>query len=296
MDRKILETGGYVLAQAARRFPPWWHFRLYHHIHKRILGNPYWCDDLPSEDQWTRVEPHGYEMNLRRSDWMERYTIHTGAFWSVEISAVIESMLSEGDSFIDIGANIGFVTLCAAGVVGASGRVFSFEPNLNLVQRLRRMLQHNGITNVTLFPFAAGDETREIGFTDERHHGMNHIVADIASAPSVVPLRRVDDVLEGQLPEGNVLVKLDIEGAEMMALSGMPNLIRRPRTTFIMEMCDRWLRENGGSAEGIFGIMSDAGYRAFLPYFPPLSSKLQMRLLDALPPQEKPYDVLFQRA
>ena len=293
-SRKVLETSGYVLAHAARQLPPWWHFRLYHHVHKHLLGDPYWCEDAQRPDRWTRVRPHNYEMKLTPSDWMERYTIHTGEFWSGEIYAVMENMLNEGSCFIDVGANIGFVTLYAARLCG-SGQVFSFEPNVKLVKRLRHMLDHNGITNVTLFPYAAGNEIGEIGFTNGLHHGSNHVVADRAVAADVVPLRRVDDVLEGHLPEGDVLIKLDVEGAEMMALSGMPNLVRRPNTAFIVEMCDEWLRQNGGSAQGIFDMMSDAGYRAFLPYFPALSSKLRMRPLDALPSPQKPYDVLFQR-
>jgi FkbM family methyltransferase len=295
MQQRALETCGYVLARVARQFPPWWHFRLYHHVHKRVLGDPYWCDDMPRENRWTRVKPHGYEMALTESDWMERYSIHTGEFWSDEIYAVLETTLNQGDCFVDIGANIGFVTLCAAQIVGTSGHVFSFEPNVVLIERLRRMLEHNHITNVTLFPHAAGNETGEIGFTDDLHHGVNHVVADLAKAPVVVPMRRVDDVLEGQLPRGDALIKLDIEGAEMMALSGMPNLIRRPNTTFIVEMCDERLRSYGGSAEAIFQMLSNAGYRAFLPYFPAMSAKLRMRPLDALPPEQKIYDVLFRR-
>ncbi|HEY4041040.1 MAG TPA: FkbM family methyltransferase [Rhodopila sp.] len=296
MQRPVLETSGYLLAQAARRLPPWWRFRLYHHIHNLILGNPYWCDNARHEQRWTRINPHGYEMELTRSDWMERYAIHTGEFWSPETYAVIETMLHKGSCFVDVGANIGFVTLCAARAVGASGRVFAFEPNAGLVNRLRRMLQHNGITNVTLLPYAAGDKTGEIGFTDDLHHGTNHVLADVAAAPVVVPVRRLDDVLGGQLPSpDDVLVKLDVEGAEMMALRGMPNIIYRPNTAFIVEMCDARLRQNGGSASAIFQLMRDAGYRAFLPYFSTLSAKLRMRPLRTLPPQPKIYDVLFQR-
>lgn len=293
--KTFLETSGYILAHAARQFPPWWHFRVYHHVHKRLLGDPYWCENAPRADRWTRVNPHGYEMKLTPSDWMERYAIHTGEFWSGEINAVVETILNKGSCFIDVGANVGFVTLCAARIVGSDGHVFSFEPNPKLVKRLHHMLDHNGITNVTLFPYAAGNETGEIGFTNDLHHGSNHVVADRAAAPAVVPLRRVDDVLDGQLPDGDVLIKLDVEGAEMMALSGMPNLIHRPNTTFIVEICDPWLRQNGGSAQGIFDMMSDAGYQAFLPHFPALSSKLRMRPLNALPDRQKTYDVLFQR-
>jgi FkbM family methyltransferase len=227
---------------------------------------------------------------------MERYALHTGAFYSGEVLEAIKMVLHAGDCLVDVGANIGFVTLCASRIVGERGRVLSFEPNTSLVARLERVLAHNRISNVTLLPFAAGSETGEIGFSQDAHHGNNHLIADLAKAPAVVPMRRADDVLRGKLPEaGNVMVKIDVEGAEMMALLGMPDLIRRPNTSFLVEMCDSRLRQNGSSAAAIFDMMKIAGYSAFLPSFSPLSFKLQVRPLNNLPPRDKLYDVLFRR-
>jgi FkbM family methyltransferase len=296
VPQSIREASGYLLARATHLFPPWWRFRLYHHIHKRLLGDPYWCDGSSESGQWARVQPHGYEMELSASDWMERYALHTGTFYSAEVVKVVATVLRAGDCFVDVGANIGFVTLCASRIVGEHGRILSFEPNVSLVARLERMLSRNGILNVTVLPYAAGSETGEIGFSQDAHHGNNHVIADTALAPVVVPIRRVDDVLRGTLPAtGNVMVKIDVEGAEMMALLGMPELIRRPQTAFLVEMCDEWLHRNGSSATGIFHMMTEAGYSAFLPSFSPMSSKLSMRPLIGLPPREKVYDVLFRR-
>jgi FkbM family methyltransferase len=292
----IREASGYLLARATQVFPPWWRFRLYHHIHKRLLGNPYWCDGCPDSGRWTKVQPHGYEMELFASDWMERYALHTGTFYCAEVLEVVATVLHAGDCFVDIGANIGFVTLCASRIVGERGRILSFEPNVGLVARLERALSHNGILNVTVLPYAAGSESREIGFSQDAHHGNNHVIEDMALASVVVPMRRVDDIIRDKLPAtGNVMVKIDVEGAEMLALLGMPELVCRPRTTFLVEMCDEWLHRNGSSASSIFGMMTAAGYSAFLPSFSPMSSKLSMRPLIALPPREKVYDVLFRR-
>ena len=130
----------------------------------------------------TRVQPHGYEMKLSRSDWMERYAIHTGAFYSGEVTATVAALLRSGDCFVDVGANIGFVTLCASRIVGGHGQVIAFEPNPALVARLTCTLAHNRISNVTVLPFAAGDRTGDIGFSQEAHHGNNY-VTEPAMAP-----------------------------------------------------------------------------------------------------------------
>ena len=104
-------------------------------------------------------------------------------------------------------------------------------------------------------------------------------------------MRRADDLLRGGLPAyGAVMVKIDVEGAELMALRGMPDLIGRPETVFLIEVSDCKLRQNGSSADGLFDMMRRSGYSPFLPSYSPLSFKLQMRPLTRLSRPEKTYD------
>jgi len=296
MPQSALDTQGYFLAIGSRRLPPWWRFRLYHHLHKRLFGNPYWCDPVREPAEWELIQPHGYEMELFRSDWMERYALHTGHFYCGEVIATVTTLLRAGDSFLDIGANLGFVTLTASRIVGQQGRVFAIEPNPTLVTRLTRMLSHNQISNVEVLPYAAGDSTGSIGLSQDAHHGNNQLIADLAAAPVVVPMHRVDDLLRGRLPAtGRLMVKIDVEGAEPMVLRGMPELISRPETMFLVEVSDHRLRQGGSSADALFGTMRTNGYSAFLPSFAPWSYRLRLSPLDRLPRRNKTYDVLFRR-
>ena len=111
MLENALENTRYALAVGTSRLPPWWRFRLYHHVHKRLLGDPYWCDQSSQPSCWTRIRPHGYEMELSASDWMERYALHTGAFYSSEVMATVMAELDSGDCLVDVGANIGRMAL-----------------------------------------------------------------------------------------------------------------------------------------------------------------------------------------
>jgi FkbM family methyltransferase len=235
-------------------------------------------------------------MELSCADWMERYAIHTGAFYSGEVIAAVSAILRPGDCLVDIGANIGFVTLCASSVVGAGGQVFALEPNTTLMARLNGMLVHNCISNVETLPFAAGDKTGYVGFSREPHHGNNHIIAERAGAPEVVPMRRVDDLLRDRLPiRKTVMVKIDVEGAELITLRGMPALIQRPATVFLIEVSDSRLRRNGSSWEELLDLMRSSGYSPFLPSFSPVSLDLRMQPLSKLTRPNKAYDVLFLR-
>jgi FkbM family methyltransferase len=269
---------------------PWWRFRLY----KRLIKDPYGCGG-PDDRVRIRVSPHNYEMELSRADWMERFTIDTGYFFHAEIIAALQHFLRPGDSFVDVGANVGFVTLTGARLVGPAGQVFSFEPNRDLAGRLLRTFEENGIGNVSLSRIALADRTGELVLVSDNHHGNRHVSTDPKASGDSVPVSRADDQLRDKLPEHKrILIKIDVEGAEMMVLRGMTDLIGRSNMVFLIEINDEMLRRNGASAGEVFALMQGAGYTALIPRISPFSGKLAARPLGERKPSD--HDFLFVRA
>src|SRR6202041_3672613 len=64
--------------------------------------------------------------------------------------AVVAERLQPGDVFYDLGANIGLFSLLAARVAGPTGKIFSFEPDAQIAERLRRNAAYNGFSNITV--------------------------------------------------------------------------------------------------------------------------------------------------
>lgn len=64
--------------------------------------------------------------------------------------AVVAEKLRSGDVFYDLGANLGFFSLLAARIVGPTGKVFSFEPDVQIAERLRRNAGRNGLSNIAV--------------------------------------------------------------------------------------------------------------------------------------------------
>lgn len=254
------------------RISPWWRFRLY----KRLVKDPYDCSQ-PDRRVWLRVGPHRYEMELSCADWMERFAIDTGHFFHAEITAALEHFLRPGDCLVDIGANLGFVTLTGARLVGPQGGVFSFEPNPRLAGRLQRTIESNGIGNVALSQTALADRDGQLVLVADQHHGNRYVSADLRAAGDAVPVARADDQLRGKLPDGTrVMVKIDVEGGEMMVLRGMPELLARPGAIFLLEVNDELLRRNGASADEVLAVMRGAGYEAHVPRLSPISGKFRL--------------------
>src|SRR5215204_7632221 len=74
-----------------------------------------------------------------------------------ETLSLIERLVAPGDSVIDVGAQIGYLTSHMARIVGSSGQVHSFEPDPNALRQLDMTVRANGHSWVTIFPMALSD-------------------------------------------------------------------------------------------------------------------------------------------
>src|SRR6185312_15602233 len=81
------------------------------------------------------------------TDMVPQRVFYTGV-WEPDISRLIASCLQPGDTFIDIGANIGYFSLMAAKLVGPAGQVYAIEPWPPTLKILRHNIQLNGFRNI----------------------------------------------------------------------------------------------------------------------------------------------------
>jgi FkbM family methyltransferase len=150
--------------------------------------------------------------------------------YELDTARMIRQLLRPGDHFVDGGANIGYFTLMAAQWVGPAGRVDSFEPQPENRARLIENIRRNGLGDrVHVHPEALTDQSGSARIHVLSAAGSNHgcsslfpgATATSGSAP--VATARMDEVLAGTRPR---LVKLDIQGAEPLAITGMTGLLQ----------------------------------------------------------------------
>jgi FkbM family methyltransferase len=151
-----------------------------------------------------------------------------------KITWLCQKLLRPGDTALDIGANLGVVTLAMAKFVSPSGQVHAFEPNPRVHGLLEQSINKT-FKNVTLHKIALGSEDTElvlqvpsvnfgagsfVNFRDAQHtEGM------------ACKIRRLSDVAK-ELHLANVaLIKIDVEGFEGEVLAGATDMISniRPR-------------------------------------------------------------------
>jgi FkbM family methyltransferase len=148
----------------------------------------------------------------------------------------------EGATVFDIGANVGFVTLVAARLVGPGGRVVAFEPVPGNADAIRENLALNAIDWVELHETAVGRAggTAKMIVSDvsafSRFENIN--VPTGARGRIDVSVTSIDEFMSlGAAPVPDV-VKIDVEGAELDVLEGMRRTIAEHRPVILCEIHD----------------------------------------------------------
>lgn len=146
--------------------------------------------------------------------------------YELDTIRTIRSLLKPGDHFIDCGANVGYVSLLASRAVGPGGKIDSVEPEPHNRGRLIEHLAVNGVNNSIIHPVALGSKsgTASIYFPppSSNNHGTSSLYKPTPdSTPTEVPVARLDELIAGT----PALIKVDVEGAEPLAIDGMAKLL-----------------------------------------------------------------------
>ena len=147
--------------------------------------------------------------------------------------------LSRGDHVLDIGANIGYFPLVASRAIGPSGRLLGFEPSPDVFEILKRNIQQAGTTNVEIFPWAIGAKNEIAQFHQSEVPNWGSLIRDDALLPirSIdVEVKRIDDVVQ-RFPGFNPSVlRMDVEGGELMVLEGAQEVLREYKPFLFIEV------------------------------------------------------------
>ena len=178
-----------------------------------------------------------------------------------DVQHALAGLITPGMTVFDVGANVGFLTVLAARLVGPSGRVVGFEPlplNADCIEHNARL---NGFDHVAVRREALGSADGRARFlmAPETTRGMLDTsgfakAENRASGEIDVPVRSLDSLwAEGAIPRPD-LIKLDIEGVEADVLRGAVGLIRATRPVLMIELHD--------TAAAVAAVLEEFGYRA----------------------------------
>jgi FkbM family methyltransferase len=149
---------------------------------------------------------------------------------------IMSRKLKKGNVFLDIGANVGYISAIGAGLVGKSGQVHSFEPIPECASYLEKMKELNPEYNIFVNSCACGDKKGfsniDVSASDIRLNtmvpnflGKNNIKENIS-----IPVCRLDDYIRENSLRNITFIKIDTEGFELKVLKGLQKYFENTRS------------------------------------------------------------------
>ena len=214
------------------------------HILKTIHGVKMMID--PALDQ-------GVELSLFETGTYEKGTIQ-----------FLEEYLKPGFSFLDIGANIGLMSVIASKAVGEKGIVYAVEANPATVPILQTNIELNNCKNIELLPVALSDvQGKALLFENwEVNRGGASLISQSDDQKGVeVKMERLDDLFAENTTID--LVKIDVEGFEPQVIRGGMNWFKKQLPVFIIEVSEKREKEIGPSPKEIMELVQTIGRYTF---------------------------------
>ncbi len=150
---------------------------------------------------------------------------------------ILKKCLNVDDVFIDVGANIGLMSIIASNIIGDKGKVLSFEPDSKICSILKHNIQINSVSNTTVFNFALGAK-KDKGYLQQRvdaNRGSNFLSFDDRNKNSKeVLIFTLDEIKQEQKISEIKLIKIDVEGWETEVLKGARDILQKSNAPILI--------------------------------------------------------------
>ncbi|MCI0707129.1 MAG: FkbM family methyltransferase [Ignavibacteriae bacterium] len=205
----------------------------------------------------------GHKMFLDSSDSL-RLSFHNGIYEEFETN-LIKKEVKAGDVILDIGANIGYYTLIFARLVGDTGKVFAFEPDPTNFSLLKKNVEINGYKNVILIQKAVSNKSETLKLYLCEDNRGDHRIYDSGDSRQSVEIESLvmDEYFQHNGQKIN-FIKMDIQGAELRAVSGMANILKQNKSVkIISEFWPYGLTTSGASPVVYLELFTNNGFKLY---------------------------------
>ena len=211
------------------------------------------------------IRQDGFRLRLKVDDWIQHKMYFVGGYEESELQ-LLRNFVNEGNVFIDAGANIGLYSLHASKWVGSGGRVISFEPLSANFSSLTDHISMNKLSNVRPEKLALGNKNDLVTIAydpTEKNLGMASTNHSDKGVKEKIKMITLDSYLHDHAADLKRVdfIKIDIEGHEYAALTGMHSTLTTFRPALLIEILED--TTNPANEQNILEYLKKMGYRKF---------------------------------
>jgi FkbM family methyltransferase len=168
---------------------------------------------------------HNIQFEPDAFEWAQSDLLRDGCLEPLTTS-LYAKLLRPGDTYIDVGAHVGFHTLLARHLIGEQGRVIAVEPQPYNCSKILDNWRANDFANLFLYVAACGDEEERVTLQPPSRSDTSRLSlvgpsANDGAQKFEVPLRRLDNILRERGVKRVPLLKIDVEGFELKVINGI---------------------------------------------------------------------------
>ena len=199
-------------------------------------------------------------LNLRESPMMMGRALGIYEYFKTRL---ISETVKEGMTIVDVGVNKGYYSLLGAKLMNDKGRVLSFEPDQDNCLWIRRSIEANRYRSIKLYRLALSDREGQALFYPGKRSGWGSLFFSPGTTaeqekPLTVKTRRLDEILEEVGIDSVDIIKIDVEGAELLVLRGAENIIKKSKNVKLFIDIDT--KSSLKEKKELFEFLSNCGF------------------------------------
>jgi len=204
----------------------------------------------------TTVEGFDIYIDPLRDLGVERSIYYTGTMEPGTVSN-LKSLISISDTIIDVGANIGFLSIIFSKLVGENGKILSFEPLESTRKLFIENIGLNSLKNINVFECALGSRADNLPiFPHGKNRGMASLMkhdSDNGIPAENISVKTLDSIIgiENKIK----LIKIDAEGWELEVLKGSPLILKNKDAPILCIECCTLRSIHGGTLADLFRLL-----------------------------------------
>ena len=213
----------------------------------------------PKKDVLIKVKGH----NMYASTFDRIIALYLWKFSRLENfeTELSKKIVKRSASVIDIGANIGYYSLIFAKLVGKNGKVYAFEPDPENFRLLVKNILENKYKNIVPIQKAVTNKSGKIKLYHSMEHRGIHSVYKLRGERKIIEVNTttLDQFINNKTKLQ--VIKMDIEGSECLALSGMKRVIKKNNIIILSEFWPRAIRKCKTSPKGFIEELKSYGFK-----------------------------------